>query len=480
MKGVLPVYTRKTKIVCTIGPASDSPEMLRKLILGGMNVARMNFSHGTHEGHKKVADTIKRLRTELGRPVALLLDTRGPEIRIKTFAEGRIELVSGQTFTLTTQDIEGTKERVSITYAQLPAYVGTGTRILIDDGLIELTAETVTDTEIICRVINGGIVSNRKGVNIPGVDTHMPFMDEKDRQDLQFAYENDVDFVALSFVQSAEDIVQAREYLAEFGPSRCELIAKIENAEGVENADEILRVADGLMVARGDLGIEIPFEELPAIQKRLIKRCYMAGKKVITATQMLESMIQNPRPTRAEVTDIANAIHDGTSAIMLSGETAGGKYPLECLETMVKIALQTEASIDYKEIFTKVAVESGNNITNAICHATCTSAHDLDAKAIVALSIGGKTARMISRFRPETPIIVVSPLIKTVYQMALCWGVVPLLGEDKSTPDEMMKSAVQKIKEAGLAGICDLLVITGSTSPEITFTNAIQVHIIDD
>jgi pyruvate kinase len=454
--------------------------MLRKLILGGMNVARMNFSHGTHEGHLQVANAVKQLRAELDRPVALLLDTRGPEIRTGVFEAGKVELRPGQVFTLTTEAVEGTPERVSVTYADLPAHVGKGTRILIDDGLIELRAEKVTDTEISCRVINGGILGSRKGVNLPGIDTHMPYMDEKDKQDLRFAYENDCDFIALSFVRSAQDVRMVKEFLAELGPPRSELIAKIENAEGVENADAIIREADGLMVARGDLGIEIPFEELPEIQKRLIKRCYTAGKKVITATQMLESMIHNPRPTRAEVTDIANAIHDGTSAIMLSGETATGKYPAECLEAMNKIAVQTEKSIDYKEQFTHYVADSGHNITNAISRATVASAHDLGATAIVAMSIGGKTARMISRFRPEPPIVSVSPLAKTVWLMAMSWGVIPLLGESKETPDENMKDAIARVKDAGLAGICDLLVISGSTSPEIKFTNSIQVHVIED
>ena len=473
------MYVRKTKIVCTIGPASESPEILRKLIEGGMNVARLNFSHGSYEDHLSKTELIKNLRSELGRPVALLADTKGPEIRIKTFKESPVQLTAGETFTLTTQEVEGTAQKVSVTYADLPEVLKQGDHILLDDGLIGLQVEKISGTDIVCRVLNGGTLSNRKSVNLPGIKTNMPYMDEKDRADIKFAYENDVDYIALSFVREAKDVAQVKNYLESLGPSRCQLIAKIENAEGVDNIDEIIRESDGIMVARGDLGVEIPFEELPAIQKMLIDKCYTAGKKVITATQMLESMTKNPRPTRAEVTDIANAIYDGTSAIMLSGETAAGKYPIESLETMKKIAEQTEKSIDYKRQFNDRDDSNVNkNITNAISYATCTTAHDLGAAAIVAVTRNGSTGRMISRFRPQAPIVVSTPLVKTYMQMALAWGVTPLLCEVMDSPDALFKAAADQTMQAGLAKDGDLIVITGSASANSNITNSVQVHVL--
>jgi len=475
------MYVRKTKIVCTIGPASESPEILNELIAGGMNVARLNFSHGTHENHLVTAEHIKRLREQLARPVALLADTKGPEIRTGTFKEGPVTLTEGDTFTLTTRKIEGEGTVVSVTYDELPQVVSQGDKILLDDGLIELEVERLTETDVICRVLNGGALSNRKSINLPGIKTNMPYMDEKDKADVKFAYENDFEYIALSFVRSARDVLQVKNYLEELGPNRLELIAKIESSEGVDNIDEIIREADGIMVARGDLGVEIPFEELPAIQKMLISKCYTAGKKVITATQMLESMVRNPRPTRAEVTDIANAIHDGTSAIMLSGETAAGKYPVESLATMIKIAERTEKSIDYRQRFFAYhsAAEMGKNITNAISYATCATAHDLNAAAIVAVSRNGSAGRMISRFRPQTPIIVSTPLQKTYLQMALSWGVMPLLSEYVDTPEALFKSAADQAMKAGLAKDGDLIVITGSSSAAYSgITNTMQVHVL--
>ena len=469
---------QKTKIICTIGPASDSPEKLKEMMLNGMNVARLNFSHGTHEQHMEKVERIKALREELRLPVAILLDTKGPEIRVKTFAEGPVELASGQLFTLTTRDVPGTNEIVSISFEGLPNNVKKDTRILLDDGQLEFIVESVEGTEIHCRVAFGGRLSDRKSINLPGVSVDMPYISETDKADLAFAYENDVDFIALSFVRSAKDVLQVKSLLAGLGPSRCELISKIENAEGVENIDEIIRVSDGIMVARGDMGVEIPFEELPAIQKTLINKCYRAGKKVITATQMLESMIKNPRPTRAEITDIANAIYDGTSAIMLSGETASGKFPVESLQTMVKIAKKTEESIDYKRRFYDYKTETNNNITDAISHATCQTAHDLGAAAIVTVTRNGSTPRMISRFRPQTRIIAVTPEIKTYLQMALSWGVIPLLSTYHESSDQVFHDAANRVMEAGLAKEGELVVITGSASPHASVTDALQVHVL--
>jgi pyruvate kinase len=443
-----------------------------------MNVTRLNFSHGSHESHLKKASLIKEIREELGCPVALLADTKGPEIRIKTLKESPVELMPEQIFTLTTREVEGTNEIVSVTYAELPSILTKGDRVLLDDGLIELVVESKTDTDISCHVMNGGALCNRKSVNLPGIKTNMHYMDEKDKADIKFAYENDFDYIALSFVRTARDVFEVKNYLTTLGPSRCELIAKIENLEGVENIDAIIREADGIMVARGDLGVEIPFERLPAIQKELISKCYTAGKRVITATQMLESMIRNPRPTRAEVTDIANAVHDGTSAIMLSGETAAGKYPVESLRTMVKIAEETEQSIDYKQKFYEKDHSYGKNITNAISHATCTTAHDLGAAAIVAVTKGGSTGRMISRFRPQTRIVVSTPSKKTYMQMALSWGVTPLLSEFIESPDALFKAAAEQIKQAKLAKDGDLIVVTGSSSLHYNITNSLQVHIL--
>jgi pyruvate kinase len=469
---------RKTKIICTIGPATETTEMLRELVLGGMNVARLNFSHGTHEQHLEKVVKIKKLREELECPVALLMDTRGPEIRVKTFKENTVELKRGQKFILTTRDIEGDSEVVSVTYEDLPNDLHKGARVLLDDGLIELIVEKIDGTDILCTVNNDGLISNRKSINLPGITTKMPYISEKDEEDLIFAYENDFDYIALSFVRSAQDILKVKNFLANLGPSRCELIAKIENADGVNNIDEIIRASNGIMVARGDMGVEIPFEELPGIQKSLIKKCYRGGKKVITATQMLESMIRNPRPTRAEITDIANAIYDGTSAIMLSGETTVGQYPIECLMTMVKIAEKTEAAIDYEKRFYNYEFDHERNVTNAISHATCTTAHDLDAAAIVTVTLNGSTARMISRFRPEVKIIAVTPKKKTYMQLALSWGVIPLLSEFKDSPDEMFHDAVKLAEAAGLAKDGDLIVTTGSSSSRANVTNTLQVHVL--
>ena len=396
---------RKTKIICTLGPATDDDEVLRKLMIEGMDVARFNFSHGDHAQHRKNKDRVEKLREELGLPVATLLDTKGPEIRVGDFKEGKVELVEGQTFTLTTEDVVGDQAKVSITYKNLVNDVKPGDTILIDDGLINMKIEKVTDKDIVCRVENGGPVSNHKGVNVPRVNLTMPYISDVDRADIIFGIENDFDFIAASFVRSADDILEIRKILDEYECDNINIIAKIENMQGVDNIDDIIRVSDGIMVARGDMGVEIPLEDVPIIQKMIIKKVYNADKQVITATQMLDSMMIHPRPTRAEATDVANAIYDGTSAIMLSGETAAGKYPVEALHTMKTIAERAERDIDYnKRFFNRDAVQNPD-ITSAISHATCTTAIDLAAAAIITVTKSGKTARMLSKYRPKCPII---------------------------------------------------------------------------
>lgn len=420
---------RKTKIVCTIGPATDNEETLRDLMLAGMDVARINFSHGTHEAALKTMNRIKKVREELDVPVAILLDTKGPEIRIKDFKDGKAELKEGQKFTLCTEDVEGDDTQVSITYKELPNDVKTGSKILIDDGLIELEVISIKSQRIICEVKNGGIVSNKKGVNVPNVSLSMPYMSQKDIDDIIFGIEQDIDFIAASFVRTADDIMELKHLLEKNNGSDISIIAKIENAEGVENIDAIIRASEGIMVARGDMGVEIDMQDLPVIQKKLIKKTYRAGKVVITATQMLDSMIRNPRPTRAETTDVANAIYDGTSAIMLSGETAIGKYPVETVKTMASIAERTENDIDYVKRLDQMNFDSRMDVTNAISHATCTTAHDLRAAAIIALTYSGGTARQLSRFRPSCPIIAPTLSVKARRQLNLSWGVVPIMSD---------------------------------------------------
>ena len=474
---------RKTKIICTIGPASDSEEMLKKMILGGMNVARLNFSHETHEKGKIKIDLIKKLRKELNMPVAILLDTRGPEIRTMQVENESVILTEGNEFTLTTEEILGNEERVSVTYKNLPANLSKGDIIMLDDGLMELRVEYTTEKDIVCKVITGGVLKHRRGVNIPGVSIDMPYIDEKDRNDIMFGIENDVDFIALSFVRTAKDIREVQHILnVKNAYNNIELIAKIENAEGVKNIDDIIAASNGIMVARGDMGVEIPFEELPHIQKQIITACYSAGKKVITATELLDSMITRARPTRAEITDIANAIYDGTSALMLSGETAIGQYPLRSLETMSKIAEKTESEIDYSQYTAKKNALSNLevNITNAISHATCNTAHDLGAAAIIAITLRGASARMISRFRPETPIIAVTPYEKTYMQLALSWGVTPVMNSFIENTNELIGDAIARVTETGLLKDGDLTVITGSTQESSGATNTLQVHIIGD
>jgi pyruvate kinase len=470
---------RKTKIICTLGPATDDDEILRQLMVEGMNVARFNFSHGDHKQHKRNLDRVVKFREELDLPVATLLDTKGPEIRVKDFKDGKVELLPGQRFTLTTEEVMGDENKVSITYKDLVHDIKVGNTILIDDGLIDMEVIEVTDTEIVCRVENGGTVSNHKGVNVPRVNLSLPYVSETDRADIIFGIENDFDFIAASFVRTADDVLEIRKILDEYNCNNINIISKIENMQGVENIDDIIRVSDGIMVARGDMGVEIPLEDVPVIQKMIIKKVYNADKQVITATQMLDSMIKNPRPTRAEATDVANAIYDGTSAIMLSGETAAGKYPVETLRTMIRIAARAEKDIDYNKRFHNRDSILNPDITSAISHATCTTAMDLEAAAIVTVTKSGKTARMISKYRPQCPIIGCSPIKKVCRQINLSWGVQPLLIPEEDTTDDLFEDAVNAAKDKGYVKNGELTVITAGVPLGVAgTTNLIKVHVV--
>lgn len=469
---------RKTKIICTLGPSTDDDNVLRELILSGMDVARFNFSHASHEEHLGRLRRIEKLRDELGIPVATLLDTKGPEIRLCTFKDNKkVHLKEGQTFTLTSRAIEGDDKQVSISYPNLIYDIDVGTTILIDDGLVEMTVTDVTATDIICTVKNGGTVSNRKGVNVPGVHLSMPFISDKDRADILFGIKNNFDFIAASFVSTADDIKEIRKMLNKHN-SQTKVIAKIENYHGVEHIDEIIDAADGIMIARGDMGVEIPYEEVPVIQKLIIKKVYQAGKQVITATQMLDSMIKNPRPTRAETTDVANAIYDGTSAIMLSGETAAGAYPVESLKTMVKIAMRAEEDIDYKKRFRLQEVCQSPDITDAISRATVTTAHDLNAKMIITVTTSGKTARMISRYRPECQILGCTTDPMVCRQLNMAWGVTPLLIAVEHDTFELFDHAIQAVEKAGYLQDGELAVLTAGVPLGTSgTTNLIKVQI---
>ena len=469
---------RKTKIICTLGPASESEEVIRELMLAGMNVARLNFSHGTYEEQRGKLERVKKVREELGLPVALLLDTKGPEIRTGVLEKGRIELKKGQTFVLTTEEIIGNEGRVSITYKDLVKDVKAGDSILIDDGLIGLRVNKVTDKDIICTVENGGTVSNKKGINVPGVSLNMPFISKKDYEDIVFGIEEGFDYIAASFTRTADDILEIRRILEEKNCNHIKIIAKIENTQGVENIDDILRVSDGIMIARGDMGVEIPLEEVPVVQKKLIQKIFETGKPVITATQMLDSMIKNPRPTRAETTDVANAIYQGTSAIMLSGETASGQYPVEALKTMVKIALRTEADIDYNARFKKRTIMERPDITNAVSHATCTTAVDLDAAAIITVTKSGRTVGMVSKHHPGCLIIGCCMDEYVCRQLNLYWGVQPILLDKEEDANELFKRAVEAAEKAGLVSRGDLTVLTAGVPLGITgTTNLIKVQV---
>ena len=469
---------RKTKIVCTLGPSTDKGDVLRQLMQEGMTVARFNFSHGSHEEQKARLDKLVALREELDLPVAALLDTKGPEIRLKELKGGKAELKEGQLFTLALGDFVGDASRVAITYEDLHNDVKAGDRILIDDGLIEMKVVRLDGTDIVCEVINGGMISNKKGVNVPNVELSMPFISETDYSDIVFGIENGFDFIAASFTRTADDILQIRKILEEHDCKSVNIIAKIENKQGVDNIDDIIRVSDGIMVARGDMGVEIPMEDVPVIQKILIEKVYKAGKQVITATQMLDSMMKHPRPTRAEATDVANAVYDGTSAIMLSGETAAGDYPVEALQTMVKIASRTEQDINYMSRLKKRSILTNPDITNAIAHATCTTAMDLNASAIITVSNSGRTARMVSKYRPACPIIGCSVNKDVCRKMSLSWGVTPLLVELKHNSDELFDHAVDKAEEMGLIKQGEIVVLTAGVPLGISgTTNMIKVHV---
>ena len=469
---------RKTKIVCTMGPNLFEKHLIAPLMKAGMNVARFNFSHGTYETHQHYYDEVCRIRDELGLPIATMLDTKGPEIRVRSFKNGRVTLQNGQLFTLTTDEVEGDEERVSITYKELPQDIAVGSSILIDDGLIGMQVERIDGADIVCRVLNGGVVSNNKGVNIPNAHLSMPFISEKDHQDILFAIKNGYDFIAASFTRCADDIMQIRHILQENNCHTINIIAKIENMEGVENIDEILRVVDGVMVARGDLGVEVPLEDVPRLQKKLIQRGIAAGKPVITATQMLDSMIKNPRPTRAEATDVANAIYDGTSAIMLSGESAVGAYPVEAVETMVRIALRAEADMDYIRRFSR-DTSASTDVTNAISHATVTSAHDLNASAIITVTKSGSTARILSRYRPACVIVGCTTEKHVWRQLALSWGTVPLMIAEESNTDDLFEHAVDAAVQNGLVHDGELVVLTAGVPLGISgTTNLMKVHVV--
>ena len=462
---------KKTKIVCTLGPVSENEETLRELIKNGLNVCRLNFSHGSHEEHKGRMDLVKKLREELNMPTAILLDTKGPEIRTGKFDAPEVLLEEGQTFTITMKDVMGNKEMCTVSYKGLANDVKTGDTILIDDGLVGLTVKEVNGDDIVCEVQNSGIVKNHKGVNVPGVKVNLPAITEKDRSDIEFGIEQGIDFIAASFVRKVSDVLAIREILEENNATHIKIISKIENQEGVDNLDEIMEVSDGIMVARGDLGVEIPTEEIPVVQKLMIKKCNEAGKPVITATQMLDSMIRNPRPTRAEVTDVANAIYDGTDAIMLSGETAAGKYPVEAVKTMATIAKRAEETMRNR----RTKINKSKNVTDAISYATCTTAMDLDAKAILSSTASGHTARMVSKFRPDCPIIATTSDESVRRQLSLTWGVLPVMRNKSANTDQVIVNSIEAAKTAEYVNENDIVVITAGGSET---TNLIKVETV--
>ena len=470
---------RMTKMVCTLGPAVDDEQILEELILGGMNVARLNFSHGTHDDHQIRIDRLKKVREKLGVPVALLLDTKGPEIRLGKFEKGSVILKEGETFTLVNDTILGTEEKATVSHKELYKSVTVGTRVLINDGLVALEVIKVDGKDIQCRVQNGGVISNNKGVNIPETDTHLPAITAQDVEDIKFGIKNEFDFIACSFVRKASNIAEIRQILRKFGGEELKIISKIENREGVNNFDEILKISDGIMVARGDLGVEIPTEEVPIVQKMIIEKCYLKGKPVITATQMLESMINNPRPTRAESSDVANAVYDGTSAIMLSGESAAGKYPVEAVKTMARIAQKAEQAIDYSKKMSTISFNTMGSITNAISYATCATAMQLKASAIISVTRSGNTANMISRFRPSCPIIAPTDDARVQRQLNLSWGVIPCLVRELTTIEEMFEVGVQKALELNQVKNGDIVVITAGAPAGVSgTTNLLKVQTV--
>ena len=471
---------KKTKIVCTLGPASQSEETLTKLIENGLNVCRFNFSHGSHEEHKERIDVVKKVREKLNKPVAILLDTKGPEIRTGNFADPEVFLQEGDKFTITMADVVGTNEICTVSYKGLANDVVKGDLILIDDGLVGLRVEEVCGEEIHCIVENSGIVKNHKGVNVPGVKINLPALTPKDISDIEFGITQGIDFIAASFVRKASDVLAIREVLENNNATDIQIISKIENQEGVDNLDEILQVSDGLMVARGDLGVEIPTEEMPIVQKEMIKKCNELGKPVITATQMLDSMIRNPRPTRAEVTDVANAIYDGTDAIMLSGETAAGKYPVEAVKTMATIAKRIEETLDYDNILRSKGLNH-TSVTDAISYATCATAESLNASGIITSTSSGHTARMVSKFRPNTPIIAATPNEKTSRQLSLSWGVYTVNCAQAGNTDDLIDNSIEASKNAGFINDGELVVVTAGVPTGVSgTTNLIKVHVVSE
>ena len=473
---------RRTKIVCTLGPVSNSEQKIKQLIKYGMNVARLNFSHGDHEYHQVNIDNLKKIRKELNVSLAILLDTRGPEIRIKHFKNDSCILVDGETFTLTSRDILGDKTIVSVTFDKLPTTVSIGTKIVIDDGNIVLKVLSTNDTDVECLIVHGGKISNRKSVNIPKVRIDIPYMSEHDKGDLLFGIKNDVDFIAASFVRNADDVIELRKFLDYNGGHTIKIISKIENLEGVDNFDKILLNSDGIMVARGDMGVEVDYEKLPGLQKRFIKKCYQAGKMVITATQMLESMMEHPSPTRAEITDVANAVFDGTSAVMLSGETAAGKFPVQAVKVMAKIAEQAEKDAFLMNAYKSFKMETNlEDTTNAICDAACTTARDIAAAAIIALTKSGQTARGSSKFRPQVPIVAATPNEKTYHQLAMSWGVYPVLAITQDNFDNLFQHAIDCANQINLVKNNDKVVIIAGLPLDIPGnTNILKVATVEN
>ena len=471
---------RKTKIVCTIGPSSQDEEIFKELILNGLNVARLNFSHGTHAEHKEKIITIKKVREELNTQTAIMLDTKGPEIRVRDFETGQAELVKGQDFILTTREITGNDKIVSVTYSQFTNDIKKGDTILIDDGLISMEAvEIINNTDVKCLVKNGGTVKNKKGINVPNVQINLPPLTDSDISDIKFGIEMGIDYIAASFIRKANDVIEIRRVLEEEDAGHIMIISKIENRQGVENIDEIIEVSDGIMVARGDLGVEIPAEEVPLVQKMIIKKCNDAGKPVITATQMLDSMMRNPRPTRAEVSDVATAIFEGTDAIMLSGETASGSYPVEAVKTMAGIALMIEGSLNYNELLKSKSPASNCSVTDSISYATCKSSLDLSASAIISATTSGYTAASVSRYRPAAPIIAATPFQQVMRKLAIFWGVYPIKIEKLQSTDLIIEKSVETVLKSGYLKKGDLTIITAGVPAGISgITNLLKVHIV--
>lgn len=471
---------RKTKIICTLGPAIDNDEMLRKMMENGLDCARLNFSHGSHEEHLGRIERVKRIRKELGKYIPILLDTKGPEIRLKKFENDSVIVEQGQTFTLYSDERMGNKDGVSITYPKLASFLEVGTKILIDDGKVEIEVIEILKENIVCKVNNGGKLSNNKSINIPGCSIDMPYISERDKSDILFGIENDVDFIAASFVRTKEDVIELRKLLNDNGGEEIKIISKIENMQGVENIDDIVDLSDGIMVARGDMGVELPYTMLPKIQKDIIKKCFRAGKYVITATQMLESMTKSPRPTRAEVSDIANAIYDGTTGIMLSGESAAGDYPIESVSTMENIAKSTESVIKYESRFEKSQLFLGNDPLNAICKAATDASYCLGAKVIVSLSRNGRTPKLLSNYRPQCPVIGAVLNEKACRQLNLAWNVKTVLAEEKYSTDELLNSGIKTAIKENMAKLGDTIVLTCSAAVGDTTTDLMKIHVITE